>query len=220
MTANDGQTTSNRNDVDESITTAEESATIEDTAGTNEVAAHEYDEHVRDEGEVPDTTRGRRVDWGRVVVYGVMPALAFLVALTAGYFKWQESKVRIDDRSGVESVQAAKDSTIALLSYKPDDVEQKLDAARDLLTGEFRDSYIQLTQDVVIPGAKQKQISATATVPAASAVSATDDHAVALVFVNQTTVIGNGAPTASTSAVRVTMDKVNGRWLVSQFDPV
>ena len=48
----------------------------------------------------------------------------------------------------------------------------ELHAARDLLTGDFRDSYTSLTNDVVIPGAKQKQISAVATVPAAASVSA------------------------------------------------
>ena len=83
-------------------------------------------------------------------------------------------------------MQAAKDSTIALLSYKPDTVEQQLTAARDLLTGDFRDSYTSLTNDVVIPGAKQKQISAVATVPAMASVSANPRHAVVLVFVNQT----------------------------------
>ena len=83
-------------------------------------------------------------------------------------------------------MQAAKDSTIALLSYKPDTVEQQLGAARDLLTGEFRDSYTSLTNDVVIPGAKEKQISAVASVPAAASVSADPNQAVVLLFVNQT----------------------------------
>ncbi len=120
----------------------------------------------------------------------------------------------------IESVQAAKDSTIALLSYKPDTVEQQLGAARDLLTGDFRDSYTSLTNDVVIPGAKQKQISAVATVPAVASVSANPNHAVVLVFVNQTVIVGQDAPTDTASSVRVTLDKVGDRWLISKFDPV
>jgi Mce-associated membrane protein len=32
--------------------------------------------------------------------------------------------------------------------------------------------------------------------------------------------VGSGAPTALASTVRVSLDKVNGRWLISQFDPV
>lgn len=38
-------------------------------------------------------------------------------------------------------------------------------AARDRPTGACKDSYAQLTHDVVIRGAKQRRISAVATVP-------------------------------------------------------
>ena len=73
---------------------------------------------------------------------------------------------------------------------------------------------------VVIPGAREKKISAVAQVPAASSVSASPAHAVALLFVNQTVTIGKDAPTNTTSSVRVTLDKVGGKWLVSGFEPV
>jgi Mce-associated membrane protein len=128
--------------------------------------------------------------------------------------------VRDSDLAGDESLQVAKDSTVALLSYKPDTVEQQLTAARDRLTGEFRDQYTQLTTNVVIPGAKQKQISAVANVPAAASVSANPGHAVALLFVNQTVTVGAGAPTDTASSVRITLDKVGDRWLISEFEPV
>ena len=80
--------------------------------------------------------------------------------------------------------------------------------ARDRLTGEFRDQYTSLINDVVIPGAKEKQISAVANVPEAASVSANPGHAVVLVFVNQTVVVGTGAPTDTASSVRITLDKV------------
>jgi Mce-associated membrane protein len=32
--------------------------------------------------------------------------------------------------------------------------------------------------------------------------------------------MGNSAPTNTASSVRMTLDKTNGKWLVSQFDPV
>jgi Mce-associated membrane protein len=106
------------------------------------------------------------------------------------------------------------------LSYRRDTVENDLAAAESKLTGSFRDSYISLTKDVVIPGAKQKQVSAEASVPAAASVSTSADHAVVLVFVNQMLVMGSDAPTSTTSSVRVTLDRVSGNWLVSGFDPV
>jgi Mce-associated membrane protein len=77
-----------------------------------------------------------------------------------------------------------------------------------------------LIHDVVIPGAKQQHISAVATVPLASSVSATTTHAVALLYVDQTTTIGAGAPTATASSVRVTLEKVGDRWLISAFEPI
>jgi Mce-associated membrane protein len=159
------------------------------------------------------------VQWPRVIAYGALPAVALMLALAAGFFKWQDSSVREADLAGIESVQAARDATVAMLSYKPDTVDKQLGAARDLLTGPFRDSYASLTNDVVIPGAKQKQISATASVAAAAPISADLSHAEALVLVNQTIVVGGAAPTESTSSVKVGLTKVDGRWLISSFDP-
>jgi Mce-associated membrane protein len=162
----------------------------------------------------------RRIQWARVFAFGVLPAVALLLALAAGYLKWMDNSVRNSEVARDDSVQAAKDSTTALLSYKPDTVEQQLSAARDLLTGDFRDSYTSLTNDVVIPGAKQKHIAAVATVPAAASVSANPNHAVVLVFVDQTVIVGQDAPTDTASSVRVTLDKIGDRWLISKFDPV
>ena len=222
----------------EEQTTEEETAvapTDTDTENADEVVtdevADETDEAV-DETDDPTETDGeatesaepekpkRSIQWARVFAFGVLPTLALLLALGAGYLKWMDNSVRDNDRARDQSVQAAKDSTIALLSYKPDTVEQQLGAARDLLTGDFRDSYTSLTNDVVIPGAKQKQISAVATVPAMASVSADPRHAVVLVFVNQTVIVGQDAPTDTASSVRVTLDKIGDRWLISKFDPV
>ena len=162
----------------------------------------------------------RETDWPRVVAFALLPALAFVLAVGAGVLKFMDSGVRDSNVAREKSVQAAKDSTVALLSYKPDTVEQQLTAARDRLTGTFKDEYTELTTNVVIPGAKQKQISAVASVPAAASVSADPGHAVALLFVNQTVIIGDGAPADTASSVRITLDKVGDRWLISKFEPV
>ncbi len=156
----------------------------------------------------------------RVIAYALLPGLALLLASAAGYLKWQDASVRDAAAAGAESVRAATDSTIALLSYKPETVERDIEAARGRMTGQFLDSYTSLTHDVVIPGAKQKQISAVATVPAVASVRATENHSVVLLFVNQSVVVKHDAPTSTASTVRVTLDKIGGRWLISQFDPV
>ncbi len=167
-----------------------------------------------------EPSRPRRIRWKRLLTYGVVPLLVVLLTVAAGYLKWHNVTQQQDAAAGVESVRAARDGTVALLSYGAATVEKDLDAAKARLTGQFLESYTSLTHDVVIPGAQQKQITAVATVPAAASLSASKDRAVALLFVDQTITVGQGQPTSTASTVRVTLDRVDNRWLISQFDPV
>ncbi|MEZ0353758.1 hypothetical protein [Mycobacterium sp. pR1184] len=164
--------------------------------------------------------RRRGMQWRRALTYGILPVLALIMAMGAGYLKWYDWSARESRLAASESVRAASDGAVAMLSYRPDTVEKDLGAARDRLTGSLKDSYSSLTHEVVIPGSKQKRISATASVPAAAAVSASPNHAVVLMFVNQTIVEGTDPPTNTASRVRVTLDKSEGRWLISSFDPI
>ena len=188
-------------------------------------AADEADLLDLEEGEDEDDVaeapveRSSRFSWTRLLVAG-LPVLALILALGVGYLKWLDGTARESRAAAEQSIRAASDSTIAILSYKPETVDRDLKAAADRLAEPFRQQYTQLVNDVVAPGAKQQHITAVATVPAAASVSATGKHAVVLVFVDQTTTIGNDAPTQSTSSVRVSLEKVDGRWLISQFDPV
>jgi Mce-associated membrane protein len=178
------------------------------------------DETARDETKTSKPTSARRrVNWRRAIAYGALPAAALLLASAAGFLKYQHDSVVGADPVR-ESVRAATDGTVALLSYRPDTVQKDLDAARGRLTGTFLDEYTKLTHDVVIPGAQQKQITAVATVPAAASTSATPSRAVVLLFIDQTVTVGKDAQTNTASTVRVTLDKIDNRWLISQFDPV
>jgi Mce-associated membrane protein len=171
------------------------------------------------EADDPPDQQVSRSSRGRLLVVA-LPVLALILALGVGYLKWLDGTARESRAAAEQSIRAASDSTIAILSYKPETVDQELKAAADRLAEPFRQQYTQLVNDVVAPGAKQQHISAVATVPAAASVWATGKQAVVLVFVDQTTTIGADAPTQSTSSVRVSLDKVDGRWLISQFDPV
>lgn len=162
----------------------------------------------------------REIDWLRIAALGVLPAVALVLAGLSGLFKWQYSSQHDAEVAAAESVAVARDTTIAILSYGAKTVDKDLNAARDRLTGPFLDSYTDLVNTVVIPGAREKQISATAQVPAAASMSASPSHAEALLFVNQTVTMGKDAPSNTTSSVRVTLDKVGQKWLVSGFEPV
>ena len=168
-----------------------------------------------DEADQPETAVGPvepvgRFWWKRVVACGLLPALALILATGAAYLKWQVSSAQLSRTAAVQSRQAATESMIAMLSYRPETVDKDLLSAGNRMTGKFRDDYTRLINDIVIPGAKQKKISAVAKVAAAASVSATENHAVVLAFVDQTVTIGDDPPTDSASTVRVTLDKVNG----------
>ncbi|OBI48430.1 hypothetical protein [Mycobacterium sp. E796] len=190
---------------------------IEATATDEDVEPAAEDETVEEDSEAPER---RRINWSRVFARGMLPAIALVLALGAGYFKWVVGSADDLARARAESVRVASEDAVVLLSYKADSVEKDLAAARERLTGEFKDAYTELTRQVVIPGAKEKHISSVAKVNAAASVSASANHAVVLAFVDQTVTIGSGAPTDTQPVVRVTLDKVDGRWLVSRFDPV
>lgn len=186
---------------------------------TTDAVDEEAVDQALDEPDVTPEPRSR-IDWTRVAAYGLLPALALILAMTAGYLKYVDNSARESATARIESVRAATEGTISLLSYTPDEVEQQLNDARSLLTGEFLDAYTSLINQVVIPGAKQQQISATATVPKAGSVSADADAAVVLVFVNQAVTVGAAAPTSTASSVQVKLVKTGGKWLISEFTPV
>lgn len=161
-------------------------------------------------------TRG--VNWSRVLVYGLLPSLVLLLALAAGLLKWKDSSIRDAESARSQSVSAAEDSTNAILSFHYNTIDHDVAATRVRLTGGFLDTYTKRTQQELIPHAKQERIVATATVPGAAPEVVTPNHAVVLVFVSQTTKIGDDPPTVTGSSARVTLDKVGERWLVSDFD--
>lgn len=161
----------------------------------------------------------KRFSWTRALGFVLFPAVAIALAAAAGVLKFQDGQARQADLARTQSLHAATDAAVAMLSYTPDNVDKVLPAAEDRLTGSFRESYASLINQVVIPGAKEKKISATATVPAAASTSASSAHAVVMVYINQAIVVGSDAPTNTASAVQVTLDNVGGRWLISAFDP-
>jgi Mce-associated membrane protein len=156
----------------------------------------------------------------RALVYIALPIVAFIAAAAAGYLRYEWVSTREADTAAVESVRAASDGTVAMLSYNSATVDHDLSVAQDRLTGTFRDDYAKLTKETVIPGSKEKNISSVANVAAASSVSASPNHAVVLVFVDQNITIGTDPPSGSSSSVRVTLDRQGDQWLISAFEPV
>jgi Mce-associated membrane protein len=152
--------------------------------------------------------------------------LVVVLLASAGVAAWLYFKQYRPDQetnaavSGV-ALDAAKNGTVALLSYAPDSLDKDFAAAKSHLTGDFLSYYTQFTEQIVTPAAKQKSVKTSASVVQAAVSELHPDSAVVLVFVNQTTVSKENPDGAfAASAVKVGLKKINGAWLISSFDPV
>jgi Mce-associated membrane protein len=161
----------------------------------------------------------------------VVPAVLALLLLTSGglagwlYFHQyrpdQQAPPSPTAATNQAAVDAARDGTAALLSYKPDTLDQDFAAAKSHLTGDFLNYYDQFTREIVTPAAKQKAVTTTAQVVHAAVSEQHSNSAVVLVFVNQATVSKDRPdPAMAASSVLVSLTKVRDKWLITKFEPV
>lgn len=148
------------------------------------------------------------------------PVTATALVAVSVWLLWDTSARNDAERAGTEAVAAARESIVAMGSYTPDTAEQNLTSARDRLTGAFAEAYTQAIQTVAIPNAKGRKMSSAVSVPALGVVSADADHAVLLAYVDQTLTVAGETPVANPARYRVSMDKVDGRWLIAGFDQI
>jgi Mce-associated membrane protein len=173
-----------------------------------------------DERQADETTKLRRP----VIVAPLVLALLFLVsgALAAWVYVAQyRPDQQTDAAAGQSAIDAARDGIVALLSYKPDTLNQDISAAKSHLTGDFLNFYDQFTRDVVTPAAKEKKLTTTAQVVGAAASELHPNSAVVMLFVNQATVSKDRPdPAMASSTVLVSLAKIHGKWLITKFEPV
>jgi Mce-associated membrane protein len=157
----------------------------------------------------------------------LIPAALVLGLLAAGllagwlYFTQYRPDKQTDDAVAQSVVNAARDGTVALLSYKPDTLNQDFAAAKSHLTGDFLNYYDQFTKEVVTPAAQTKGVTTTAQVAGAAVSELNPDKAVVLVFINQaTTSKERPDPAMASSSAKVSLAKVHDEWLITKFDPL
>ena len=97
-------------DFDTEIDTDVEADEAEDTVAASETGASAR-------------TPRRRVDSQRIVAFGVLPAMTLGLAVGAGLLLWKHVAQDAVDTARTESVSAAREATVAILSYRADTVE-------------------------------------------------------------------------------------------------
>lgn len=149
----------------------------------------------------------------------VLAAVALVLAVAAAVLRWQIVSAEASDTARAESVEAARDITVQMLSYETETVAEQLNAVRERLTGNFLGSYTAMINDI-IPAAQAQQIAAVAEVPEIAVVSAEPTSTELVLYVNQAVQVGGQMPEKTPSVVRATMVKEGDRWLMSEYEPV
>ncbi|MGK8555038.1 h domain protein [Nocardia gipuzkoensis] len=153
-----------------------------------------------------------------LAVLGVVVAAAAVIGGVNGYRYWDDRQA---EQARKDAVATASRTVEAMFTYSPQTVDTDLRKSADNLTGDFREDYLTLIDKQIAPGAKEKQLTVTATTQAGGVVSADRAHAVVLLFLNQV-MTSKDTPQGTTtgSRVRVTLAKTDSRWLVEAVTPV
>jgi Mce-associated membrane protein len=208
-------------------TDANTDANIDESDVVDDVTTDDQtDEQATDDQLAPPGSGGgsRRLrgQWGK---FGAILLVLALVASAGAaawlYFFWYRPDQQTNPAAADSAKKAAEDGTVAVLTYSPESVEQDFANAKTHLTGDFLNHYTGFTEQIVLPAAKQKSVKTSAAVVQAAVSEIKPDSAVVLVFVNQTTTSKENPDGAfAASAVRVTLQKTDDRWLISEFEPV
>jgi len=159
------------------------------------------------------------VRWCAVVATVALIGSAALLA--AAMVHHHRSTQRSGPEVAQDAVEAAASAAEALLSYAPDTIDGDMVRAGSMMTGEFSTYYGRFTSDVLAPAVRDRGVTASARALRAGLIEIGPDTAKVLVYVNQETGSAQRPePAYTSSSVVVSLAKVQGRWLVSAFEPV
>ncbi|MFW0787018.1 hypothetical protein AAFP35_21180 [Gordonia sp. CPCC 206044] len=216
---------------DHSDIAGDDSSTVDDTVATEDTATTDIPiaapETADGEGTRPPLwrrlarsvrhrLRGRFVP----VAVGILMIAALIAAATA-YLTMYRGDNATRDGAARDVVGAANDGTVAILSYSPKSLDADFTEAKTHLTGQFLTYYKEFTAKVVKPAATENGVDTKAQVVRSAVSDLSPDNAQVLAFVNQTTRSKTKPePELTSSSVRISLQKVDGKWLISSFDPV
>lgn len=147
-----------------------------------------------------------------------LAALAAVLVVGTGVLAWLVRADRAVEQAREDGLEAAQAAAVELLSYDHRRIEEDIEEAERLGTGEFLEQYQAATEGLV-EQAESGSVVVRTTVQAASVQSASAERVEVLLFVDQTTTRTDlPEPRVEQNRVRLTLDDVDGRWLVSGLD--
>ncbi len=165
----------------------------------------------------------------RVIALVTVTVLAIAAAVAAFALHQRTAHVsalKAVNKAGAEALAQAKHDVQDILSYDYTHLQDDINNATAETTGQLRSDYTQTAKKVLASAPSIKAVSkAVVSDKSASIVHADRNRVTVLLFVDQETIKtlkGQKSPTTRIDPIRVrmTMTKVNGRWLASDLQPV
>jgi Mce-associated membrane protein len=154
-----------------------------------------------------------------VKVFGVVVAV---VAVLAGLCWFQTDRYARLDAARADAVKEGEGAVGRLLSYSFRSMDRQVEKTQDLVTGKFKDEYADFIKSKIAKVAKQKQVNVQTSVDRSAMVSNSLSEAVVLMYVNTESeaLFAVNEDTSTVSGLRVTLEKEDGKWKVSEITPV
>jgi Mce-associated membrane protein len=154
-------------------------------------------------------------------VVGALTAAIAVSAVVVGWLGWQALSAARERTTRDEALAAARSATSQVLSYHVDTLDADLARSLSMFSGPFTAKFAELADNVIVPAVTQQGMATTATVIRAAVIAAEPGQVSTLLFVNQvSTLKGDPQPHTVANQVQVTMTRFDGRWLISDLQPL
>ena len=165
----------------------------------------------------PAATPGRRAVPAWLLVALAVAVLVVAGAATYVYIAEPSDRAVEDATSAAQST--AERAVVPILSYDAKNLDESRASAEQYLTGDYRKEYDQLFDGIIKQNAPSTGTVLKAELVRSSIVRANDDRVQVFALVNQTrTNNREKTPTVYKNWVTITMEKVDGDWLVAGMD--
>ncbi|BBX28261.1 mammalian cell entry protein [Mycolicibacterium alvei] len=167
-----------------------------------------------DEILVPHREAGRRLTY--------VAAAAAVLFVAAGAFGGAMLQPYLADRALVATkLQVAKtsaDAITTLWTYNPDNIDSLPDRAEKYLSSDFANEYRQLI-DSIVPTNKQAKVTNNTEVMGTAVETIGGDEATAIVYTNtvSTSPVTKNIPSLRYSSYRLTLQRTDGDWRITQM---
>lgn len=151
-----------------------------------------------------------------VVVVGLIAVTTVAVVLLNRMPDDNPSSSEVSDAERREALATARSSTVEILSTDHARYDADLEEATALMTTNYAASYRRTSEDIRT-GYQEQEITVSASDAGGGLVGISRDRAVALVFINQSVTKKSGKPSSLPYRVAVSLERVDGSWLVDEL---